>query len=63
MIIMYQAAYNRDLIWSVSGGVGGEHYNQLGNAAQFFNFVAFNEAHWLFAFNYWALSWRVDLIK
>ena len=63
MIIMYQAAYTRDLKQYNTGGVEGKRYNQMGNAAQFVNFVTFNEAHWLFALNYWALSWRVDLIK
>ena len=35
----------------------------MGNAAEFLNYATFNEAHWLFAFNYWALSWRVELIQ
>jgi len=25
--------------------------------------VAFNQAHWLFAFKYWVISWRIELIK
>ena len=29
----------------------------------FLNTAAFNLAHWLFAYHYWAMSWRVELIK
>ena len=32
-------------------------------AGEFISYATFNLAHWLFAFNYWALSWRVELIK
>ncbi len=32
-------------------------------ATVFLNTAAFNLAHWLFAYHYWAMSWRVELIK
>ena len=32
-------------------------------ATEFLHIASFNLAHWLFAFNYWALSWRVELTK
>ena len=25
--------------------------------------MAFNQAHWLFAYNYWVLSWRIELLQ
>jgi hypothetical protein len=33
------------------------------NVSLFLDISSFNLAHWLFAYNYWALSWRVELIK
>jgi len=38
-------------------------YIQLEQAATFLNIVAFNQAHWSFAFKYWVVSWRMDLIQ
>lgn len=38
-------------------------YMQVYNSAQFLNISAFNLAHWFFAFNYWTMSLRLELIK
>jgi len=38
-------------------------YIQVQLGASFLSVAAFNEAHWLFAYNYWVLSWRIDLIR
>ncbi len=40
-----------------------ELFNQVQHAANFLVISTFNLAHWLFAYNYWALSCRVELIK
>ena len=40
-----------------------ELYNQLIMASQFLIITTFNLAHWFFAYNYWALSWRIDLVS
>jgi dimeric dUTPase (all-alpha-NTP-PPase superfamily) len=40
-----------------------DFYSLVGNATMFLNVATFDLAHWLFAFNYWALSWRIELIK
>ena len=37
--------------------------SKIGIAGFFISDSTFNLAHWLFAFNDWALSWRLDLIK
>jgi len=38
-------------------------YIQLEMAGGFLNTVAFNQSHWLFAFKYWEISWRMELLK
>ena len=60
---MYQVQYNyynKLYQWQEINQV---LYLQAINATEFLNTAAFNLAHWLFAYNYWALSWRVELIK
>jgi len=37
-------------------------YNMTIHTTGIVNVLTFNLAHWLFAFSYWALSWRVELI-
>jgi len=44
-------------------GQGFKAIGQIVVAAFFFFNAAFNEAHWLLAYNYWVLSFRVELIK
>ncbi len=38
-------------------------YYQNDLASMLLDIATFNLAHWLFAYNYWALSWRVELIQ
>ena len=37
--------------------------NQSLNACQFITILTFNLAHWILAFSYFVLSWRIELIK
>lgn len=59
LIILFQVDYSADLMRYNETSFNEKLYLVLGQAAQAFNFATFNEAHWLFAFNYWAFSYRV----
>jgi hypothetical protein len=63
LIVILQIQYTYFLKVYEGQEINIEFYNQLFNASEFLNITAFNLAHWLFAFNYWALSYRVELTK
>jgi hypothetical protein len=63
IIIMNQMTYTMVLKQYEGDDINLIFYTQSADATWFLNIATFNLAHWLFAFNYWALSWRIELIK
>ena len=61
--IQYQIDNNKDHKEYEGLDMNLEVYRQSIQTSEFLQNSLFNLAHWLFAFNYWAFSWRLELIK